>query len=80
MEGDINEIRFILYKRGSIKPIKPTWIWQIAVTGIFGPGQFIGQLSLLTGEAPWEILQVIEKQEIFEIPKTDFICFIMVIN
>ena len=44
------------------------------VTGIHGPGNFIGQLSLLTDSGLYmESASVIEDSEIYEIPKADFL-------
>jgi DNA-binding response OmpR family regulator len=73
MEGDVANTLYYVQK-GTIKTYKTNESGKCLVTGIFGPGQFIGQLSLLTeGGTYRDSAEIIEKAEIFEIPKTDFI-------
>ncbi|WP_159023786.1 response regulator [Formosa sp. L2A11] len=72
MEGDVaNTLYFI--QKGTIKTYKTTESGKCLVTGIFGPGQFIGQLSLLTNKGTYrDTATVLEQAEVFKIPKADF--------
>jgi CheY-like chemotaxis protein len=73
MEGaTANSLCFV--QSGVIKTYKTTETGKDFVIGLFGPGHFIGQLSLLTDEGLYtESASAIEDTEIYEIPKTDFI-------
>ncbi|WP_213521974.1 response regulator [Nonlabens sp.] len=72
MEGDTAH-KLYLVQSGSIKTYKTTDTGKSFVTGIFGPGQFIGQLSLLANKTTYsDTACVLEKSEIIEIPKNDF--------
>ncbi|TXD48628.1 response regulator [Polaribacter sp. IC073] len=72
MEGDAAHTLYFLQK-GAVKTYKTTESGKCLVTGIFGPGQFIGQLSLLTNKGTYiDTATVLEEAEILEIPKTDF--------
>lgn len=72
MEGDAAHTLYFIQK-GSIKTYKTTESGKSLVTGLFGPGQFVGQLSLLTNKGTYrDTATVLEKAEVFEIPKTDF--------
>jgi len=72
MEGySAHKLYFI--QSGSIKTFKTTESGKCLVTGIFGPGQFIGQLSLIANKGNYrDTASVLEDAEIIEIPKTDF--------
>ncbi len=72
MEGDAAHALYFIQK-GSIKTYKITESGKTLVTGLFGPGQFLGQLSLLTNKGTYiDTATVLEKAEVFKIPKTDF--------
>lgn len=73
MEGlTANTLCFI--NSGAVKTYKTTETGKEFVTGIHGPGNFIGQLSLLTDSGLYmESASVIEDSEIYEIPKADFL-------
>jgi len=72
MEGNTaNTLYFI--QKGAIKTYKTTESGKCLVTGFFGPGQFVGQLSLLTNNGTYrDTAIVLEQTEVFEIPKADF--------
>jgi len=72
MEGDTaNTLYFI--QKGAVKTYKTTESGKCLVTGLFGPGQFVGQLSLLTNKGSYiDTATVLEQTEVFEIPKADF--------
>ena len=72
MQGDAAHTLYFI-KSGTIKTYKTTESGKILVTGIFGPGQFIGQLSLLTSQGTYvDTATTLEQAEVFEIPKKDF--------
>lgn len=72
MEGDAAHTLYFI-QSGSIKTFKTTESGKCLVTGIFGPGQFIGQLSLLNDIGVYvDTATVLEKAEVLEIPKADF--------
>jgi DNA-binding response OmpR family regulator len=72
MEGSAAHTLYFIQK-GSIKTHKNTESGKRLVTGLFGPGQFVGQLSLLTHKGTYtDTATVLEQTEVFEIPKTDF--------
>lgn len=72
-EGDnAQSLYFIL--SGAIKTYKGTESGKELVTGIYGPGDFIGQLSLLHAAGTYvENAVVLEDAEIGAIPKKDFL-------
>lgn len=72
MEGEgANTLYFI--QKGSIKTYKTSESGKSLVTGIFGPGQFVGQLSLLSDDGIYsDTAEVMETAEVFKIPKADF--------
>lgn len=71
-EGDAAHSLYFIQK-GIIKIYKTTESGKSFVTGLFGAGQFVGQLSLLTGEGIYrDTATVVEPAEVFEIPKADF--------
>jgi len=72
MEGySAHNLYFV--QSGSIKTYKTTESGKCLVTGIFGAGQFIGQLSLISNKGTYiHTASVLEDAEIIEIPKTDF--------
>ncbi|MCL5129286.1 response regulator [Algibacter sp. L4_22] len=72
MEGDAaNTLYFI--QKGTIKTYKTTESGKCLVTGMFGPGQFVGQLSLLTNKGIYrDTATALELAEVFKIPKADF--------
>tara|TARA_B100000809_G_C15140796_1_gene533239 strand:+ start:10754 stop:11824 length:1071 start_codon:yes stop_codon:yes gene_type:complete len=72
MEGDAAHTLYFIQK-GTIKTHKTTESGKCLVTGLFGPGQFVGQLSLLTNSGTYgDTATVIEQAAVFEIPKSDF--------
>jgi DNA-binding response OmpR family regulator len=72
LEGDAAHSLYFIQK-GSIKTYKSTESGKRLVTGIFGPGQFVGQLSLLTNKGAYRnTAEVLEQAEVFKIPKADF--------
>lgn len=72
MEGDAaNTLYFI--ESGVIKTFKTTEKGKEFVTGLCGPGHFIGQLSLLSDNGTYiESAAVLEDAVVYEIPKLDF--------
>lgn len=72
MEGSAaNALYFI--QSGSIKTYKTTEYGKCLVTGIFGPRQFVGQLSLLTDKGTYiDTASTLEKTTVIKIPKDDF--------
>lgn len=72
MEGDAaNTLYFI--ESGVIKTFKTTEKGKEFVTGLCGPGHFIGQLSLLSDNGTYiESAAVLEDAVLYEIPKLDF--------
>ena len=72
IEGDAALTLYFIQK-GSIKTYKTTESGKSLVTGIFGPGQFVGQLSLLTNKGTYQDTAIVLKSsEVFKIPKSDF--------
>jgi DNA-binding response OmpR family regulator len=72
MEGDAAHTLYFIQK-GTIKTFKTKESGKSLVTGLFGPGQFVGQLSLLTNKGTYrDTATVLEQAEIFKIPKADF--------
>ena len=72
MEGDVAHTLYFIQK-GAIKTFKTTESGKSLVTGLFGPGQFVGQLSLLTDKGTYrDTATVLEQAEVFKIPKADF--------
>lgn len=72
MEGDAAHTLYFIQK-GAIKTHKTAESGKNLVTGLFGPGQFVGQLSLLTNKGTYrDTATVLEETEVFEIPKADF--------
>lgn len=66
---------FTLYfiKTGAVKTYKTTELGKYLVTGIFGPGQFVGQLSLINKQGTYvDTAAALEQTEVVKIPKTDF--------
>jgi DNA-binding response OmpR family regulator len=72
-EGAVaNTLYFI--QKGAIKTTMSDASGKSLVTGLFGSGQFVGQLSLLNEKGLYKDTAVaIEPTEVFEIPKADFI-------
>jgi DNA-binding response OmpR family regulator len=72
MEGDAAHSLYFIQK-GSIKTYKTAESGKSLVTGIFGPGQFVGQLSLLAIKGTYrDSATVLKQAEVFKIPKADF--------
>ncbi len=72
MEGDAAHTLYFI-QSGSIKTYKTTESGKCLVTGIFGPEQFVGQLSLLNDIGTYvDTATVLEQAEVLEIPKIDF--------
>jgi DNA-binding response OmpR family regulator len=72
-EGAVaNTLYFI--QKGAIKTTMSDASGKSLVTGLFGSGQFVGQLSLLNEKGLYKDTAVaIEPTEVFEIPKADFV-------
>jgi CheY-like chemotaxis protein len=72
MEGNVaNTLYFI--QKGAVKTFKTNESGKSLVTGLFGAGQFVGQLSLLAEKDIYrDTATALEDVEIFEIPKSDF--------
>ncbi|MFP2994432.1 response regulator [Spongiivirga sp. MCCC 1A20706] len=67
-----NNLYFI--KSGSLKTYKTTETGKEFITGMYGPGKFVGQLSILSkNESYLETASALEALEIFKIPKSDFL-------
>jgi CRP-like cAMP-binding protein len=71
-EGE-NAQSLYFIEQGSVKTYKSTESGKEFVTGIFGPGDFIGQLSLLNSKKVYvENATVLEDAQLCAIPRTDF--------
>ena len=71
-EGD-NAHSLYFIEKGSVKTYKSTESGKEFVTGIFGPGNFIGQLSMLNSNKAYvENATVMEDAQICTIPREDF--------
>lgn len=71
-EGD-NAHSLFFIEKGTIKTYKSTEAGKEFVTGLYGPGDFIGQLSLLNNDGKYvENAMVIEDAQISAIPKSNF--------
>lgn len=73
MEGEAaNTLYFI--QKGAVKTTMSDASGKSLVTALFGAGQFVGQLSLLSDKGLYKDTAVaIESTEVFEIPKADFV-------
>lgn len=72
-EGD-NAHSLYFIERGTIKTYKGTESGKELVTGLYGTGDFIGQLSLLNAAGTYvENAVVLEDAELSAIPKADFL-------
>ena len=72
MEGDAAHHLYYISK-GLVKTHKSTETGKDLVTGIFGSGKFIGQLSLLNPAGQYlETATTMEGSQIYSIPKSDF--------
>lgn len=72
-EGD-NAHSLYFIETGSVKTYKGTESGKELVTGFYGPGDFLGQLSLLNAAGTYvENAVVLEDAELCAIPKGDFI-------
>ncbi|SHJ34891.1 response regulator [Pseudozobellia thermophila] len=72
-EGDSSHALYFI-ESGNVKTYKGTESGKELVTGIFGPGDFIGQLSLLNSAGTYvENAVVLEDAELCAIPRADFI-------
>ncbi|NER15730.1 response regulator [Spongiivirga citrea] len=61
-------------KSGSLKTYKTTETGKEFVTGMYGPGKFVGQLSILSKKESYiETATALEALEVFKIPKSDFL-------
>lgn len=76
MEGaTANYLCFV--QNGIVKTYKTTEAGKEFVTGLYGSGSFLGQLSLLTTDGLFiESASVIDDAEIYEIPKSDFLALL----
>ena len=71
-EGD-NAKSLYFIEKGSVKTYKSTESGKEFVTGIYGPGDFVGQLSLLNSNNVYvENATVLEDAEMCAIPRKDF--------
>lgn len=69
--GAAHQLYFI--QSGNVKTYKTTETGKEFVTGMYGPGDFIGQLSLLGNSGIYiESASVLDDAELYGIPKTDF--------
>jgi DNA-binding response OmpR family regulator len=67
-------LRLYFVHSGTVKTYRSTESGKEFVTGIFRPGDFIGQLSLLGDNKTYiETATVIGDTEVYEIPKVDYI-------
>jgi CheY-like chemotaxis protein len=72
MEGNSANTLFFIQK-GTVKTFKSTELGKEFVTGVYGAGDFVGQLSLLNNSGTYiESAMVLEDAEIYGIPKEDF--------
>lgn len=73
MEGAVaNTLYFI--QKGAVKTTMSDESGKSLVTGLYGSGQFVGQLSLLNEKGLYKDTAVaIEPTEVFGIPKADFV-------
>ncbi|WP_289644988.1 Crp/Fnr family transcriptional regulator [Maribacter aestuarii] len=72
-EGD-NAHSLYFIESGTLKTYKGTESGKELVTGIYGPGDFVGQLSLLNADGKYiENAVVLEDAELCAIPKADFL-------
>ncbi len=72
-EGD-NAHSLYFIESGTIKTYKGTESGKELVTGIYGPGDFVGQLSLLNASGKYvENAIILEDAELCAIPKDDFL-------
>lgn len=72
MEGNTANTLYFM-ESGVIKTFKTTEKGKEMVTGLNGPGHFLGQLSLLSDNGTYiESATVLEDAVLFEIPKLDF--------
>lgn len=73
VEGDYAHFLYFV-ERGSIKTYKSTEAGKEFITGLYGPGDFIGQLSLLNTKGSYiENAMVLEDAEVCAIPREDFL-------
>jgi DNA-binding response OmpR family regulator len=72
-EGEAaNTLYFI--QKGAVKTTMSDESGKFLVTGLYGSGQFVGQLSLLNDKGLYkDTAAAIEPTEVFEIPKADFV-------
>src|SRR5690606_13084227 len=71
-EGD-NAHSLYFIEKGSVKTYKSTESGKEFVTGIFGPGDFIGQMSMLNSNKSYiENATAMEDARICAIPREDF--------
>ncbi|MGB3152707.1 MAG: response regulator [Maribacter sp.] len=72
-EGD-NAHALYFIESGTIKTYKGTESGKELVTGMYGPGDFVGQLSLLNASGTYvENAVILEDAELCAIPKVDFL-------
>lgn len=72
-EGD-NAHSLFFIESGNVKTYKGTEAGKELVTGLYGPGDFIGQLSLLHAAGTYvENAVILEDAQVCAIPKADFI-------
>lgn len=70
--GTAHSLCFV--QSGAVKTYKTSETGKKLVTGLYGPGSFMGQLSLLTSDGLYiETASALEPVEIYKIPKVDFI-------
>jgi CRP-like cAMP-binding protein len=73
MEGDAAHNLYFI-QSGTIKTYLTTESGKEFITGLYGPGSFVGQLSLLSDKSNYiEAAIVLDEAEICEISKEDFI-------
>lgn len=73
--GTANYLCFV--QKGIVKTFKTTETGKELVTGLYGPGSFLGQLSLLSDDGLFiESAMVLEDAVIYEMPKSDFLTLV----
>jgi DNA-binding response OmpR family regulator len=65
-----NRLYYILH--GKVKAFKTNEDGKDLVTGIFGPGDFLGHIALLEGSVYHDTTEALEETELAVIPKEDF--------
>ena len=75
MEGDVPIAAYFI-QSGKVKTYKTNQEGKEYITGLHGPGDFIGYIDQLKGEAYTESAMAMEDTEVSIIPKPDFLALI----